>query len=655
MKLALRWLLVLFGIIAVLGIIFSLYSNFVIDYSLNNLEYALSVADRAPAIESPMAKKVYRELVSDMSIDETGRENPEIKNLVLLDAASVSISEAMERAGYQRAGVYLSEIVESKLFNRHVLLKWGDQIYRVAHRFSRRLLALKNYVLTTLGFKKQPRRQIDYSSVLLLTKAEEQEGLGRYREAGEYYRKYLKYYPWNPDRGFVLISLAYTHIRIHDYNGAQKILKQVLSELPGREEASIAEKLLKRISVIKDRKILIGQLQRAVAAREGTAESEIFKLKLALAHLSIYDYDQAEEILKDLKKSEDPRIGQKAVFYLAWLYKALEQYDVSATNFSDLLSRPGVHPELELGSRAELASLYYVQKEAQTAAGEYEELVVRTENHLSSLDVAQKAWRSLEESQRTQFYKSWKSVGELEQANINMFDLGNVSQAENHLERLQPVAPKLVSFQGLRQDILNASSVSLRDRAFDALRKGRVHSAFEMFQRNADLFPRDGWTLSGLGTVYLLLAEAELAEKYTAQGYRFKSDEYTASAFAYVKSFRQDPDSAVGLYNEALQRDKGYLPARYNLACVYLELKDYEKALEIFGDLHRQLSSRHKYLKAKILNNMGVALWGLGEEDSARAHFRQAKAASPNFFLADMNLKLINEGQEPGMVHDTDP
>lgn len=646
-----KWLLSALITLLGISILFSIYSQFVLDYSLTRLEYAMSVAERAPDISSPLVRDVYKKLVHDMAIEETGRADSNIKNLVLMDAASMSLGEGVERAGYRRANIYLSSIYGSELTKRNKIIQLLDKLIVEFRAIYRKILSLLGYLQTKL-FKRRPGpgMALEYSSILILTKAETAQKSGDLMRAAELYKRYLDFYPEQAESGFVMISLAYTQMRMGNLGTAEKLLKQVKRKYIGGEEAIIAHLLSERVANIRNRKKMIKDMVQLLQSADQEIIKNKLKMNLALAYLSIYEMDSAQELLEELSDVENAEISQKAQFYLGWLLKNSAQFEESIASFTALLNQSDIHPGIELGTRAELASLYYMKNESSKAMEFYREISSGVEKSLSSMEVASKTWDSLVETQRSLLYKGWTTISETEQASINFFDLGNPQNAEKNLAKLSALGSNDANVFELRKGLTQATELSLRDRGFDALRKGRIHTAYEMFQRNAELFPRDGWTMSGLATTYLLMADMEFAHKYAAQGYRFKADEYTASVLAYVKAFLGDSAASIGFYNEAVQRNSDYIPALFNLGCMYLEVQEYAKALKFFEELLVNLSDNKEYLRAKILNNIGYAYWHLGDPERAISRIQEAFDLVPDMLTVRDNIVQIKYRQEPAMI-----
>lgn len=65
MKGLFRWFGVLAGLILAVILCFTLYSHFLVDYSLESLEFALSATEKSPLETSKVTTRVYQNLVKD--------------------------------------------------------------------------------------------------------------------------------------------------------------------------------------------------------------------------------------------------------------------------------------------------------------------------------------------------------------------------------------------------------------------------------------------------------------------------------------------------------------------------------------------------------------------------------------------------------------
>lgn len=630
----LRWISIIAAIVCAVSLAYFLYATFLLDYNLVDLELALSVVKKGDAEnDSPLIHNVYRNIVQDLALQEVAKEQVDYKNLMMLEVASRSLTEVVERGGYAHARFLLHQVASSKFPARNKFLKIGDAIYGQIAKTYQALFSfsahLQKRILPKLPEIREP---FEYSSLLMLSQAYEKERAWQFDEAAHLYRKYLKNYPTKPDRAYAAIALAQVLIRQQKMGEAEKLLQEVQIAYGTTKEGEIAARLSKKIDFFKNRQLLIQKLLQLIPVHEGTPLGESLQLKLALAYLLTYRFSEAQDHLKKLEKSQEAAIRQKAKFYRGWIFKLNAQYDEGIEILLDLLDEPKLERELGLGLIAEVADIYYQKKDPVKALRFYKRLSQEAEDD----SLARKA-----------SVAAWIGLGELEQANINLFDLNDPAAAAANFNRLEEFFPGSRLLGDLTRELEEASRVNLRERAFRALKQRKVHLAFDLFQRNLIRQPKDAWTHSGLATCYVLFANLRDAAEYAVSGYDLGVDEYTAAVLGYVEGFLQRYEDSIGHYQESLGRDPKYIPARYNLACMFLKTNKHQMAYEMLILLENDFQNVRNVMHSKILNNLGCALWWLGSREQAVERFRASLVVTPGFLDAKKNLALVDVGRAP--------
>ncbi len=631
-----KWLVILGIAFVTLTAGFTLYANFLLDYSLDNLEQAVSAADRNNDASNPLLHSLYQNMTQDLAVEEAFRgKDASIEQLTLLDFASRSFGETGERIGNKRAGVYLNQMVERRKAQRHPALRLLDEIYYRLRKLYSILGSVVQYFQKKIARKeKVSTSATPYSSLFLLNQADQKQKTGQLPEAVELYRKFLDLYPDVQEKGFARIALANALIRSGELDEAQTHLLTVQKEYFGLEEERIAAAWLKKVSLLKERQALIESLKTAIESPGDPVNRANATLKLGLAYLSSYRFEEAVKILQDLSQnSPDVDARQKAGFYLAWAHKMNSQYSQSLEVLNKLLEDPALQGELALGLKAQQADLYHLQNDPQNAITSLGELKRSAASAPASGDVARQAWVSL---------------SDIEQGSIYLFDIGDQAKGRELLDLGSRTAG--VEIEGLTEQMTAESQGNAVDRAFQALKVGKVNAAYEIFEKHLKNDPRNPWLHSGLATVYLLFGETQLALNYAQRGHQLLSDAYTSSILAYVHSFRGDNQKAIDLYKSVIETTPDYIPAQFNVGCLYLDIGEYQNALDMFSQLEKNAGPREKYLHSKILNNMGLALWNLGRSDEARQQFESSMKFTPNFAVARQNLSLMASGQAPQMV-----
>lgn len=644
MKLFFRALFILALIILCVGGAFSLYAHFLMDYSLDRLTFAVDAThgeDVASQVPSPLAQKVYHSLVQDLTIEEASNEKLDYQNLVLLDLATRSLKEVDDRAGYARAKVYLNRLIENKKPGRSQALLVMDAVTRRVMEFYQSSYAFAKYSVERI-FDKGIVERVDlseYSSSLLLNQAEEKEKLGKLVEAAEDYRKYLKAYPERKEAGFVAISLANILLRQRNYDEARNVLGGIQNGVNVTEENKLAQKLLHKIDFLREKENSIATLNQELKNEKDAKNKEVIQMKLALAYLATYQLAKAESFFIELADSKDEELSEKSKFYLGWIYKLEDKHEKSIEVFSDLLENTKIQKDFELGLRAQLADAYYQAGDVDNSLVQFKVLSDKVQRKEASLEVGRPAM------------VSWISFSELEQVNMLYFDKNDIRQAKDRLRSLglATQGEDGFNFQDIEFKLEEASNVDLRDMAFRALLQKQIDSALSLFEKYLYRHPNDALTLTGLSTVYVLMGDLDTALDYARKAYHNEGGDYTVLMLGYILSLRGEYSEAVKRYKDVLDRSPDSVAGRFNLAYIYLRMKEYRTALKLLGDLEDSLGDGpgKKFVHSKTLNNMGYAYWGLGDRKKAEEYFRKSLTLTPDFAVAKKNLAMMNAGQVP--------
>jgi tetratricopeptide (TPR) repeat protein len=637
LKIILKWTVVFCVAILIMGLLFSAYANFFLDYSLQRLEVAMDAAGRDFNAVSPLSRDIYSKMVKDLAVEEATREKADYQNIALLELASRSLDEAIENSQMEKARFYLDQVLRSKLQERPAALRFTDGVF---HFFSERYLqavSFLDYLKARFpGTASGPGRVEEYSSILILNRAQEKLREAKTDEAVELYRKYLDLYPTQSERGFVTIALADVYIKQGRLEDAKKLLREVGREFAGREESVVAESILRRIGGIEKSTVMIDQIRNQLPEAREPAEEQVLKLKMAKAYLSARETDAARGILDELALSDRPEIRREARFYQAWSDKLESRFEQSAATFMDLLADPEVEEEMRLLLQTQLADVYYQQGEVRKSLAEYQAV-----SEKASQDTGLPA---------DAFGEIWVALSELEKAKIYKYNLGDMGGLGDQTRLLNELDVKFGTAGKLQEIVQGASSAGLRERAFYELENGRVHIALDLFEKDLLRHSSDAWTHSGLAIVYILLGDAERSMELARQGYDFGSDYYTASVLGYVHALLGRYEDAETYYQEAVGRNPDYLPVRFNLASLYLKMGKYREGIGLLARLERDLGPTQRLLRAKILNNIGYAYWQMGDMELSQAKFKESLSIMPTLSMAKNNLSLVTAGEVPQLV-----
>jgi len=631
-----KWAVITICVTGIFIYSFSVFGRYLIDYSLETLGFAMEITTTDFDETNFLERHIYQNVMEGLALEEASRGDADLQNLLLIETASQSLEDPSELAGFYRARVYLDRVMDKKKEAKD----WQSQLKRTLHRLYYRIqpfiASIVRYLQKRAGSRTEQVFQI--SDQLLLTQAQEREKAGEIGEAQKLYEQYLQLYGDRPDHGLVSIALANILIELNEWDKSEAILKPIRGDYLDRKEGRAAAVLLNRIRTLKKRRHEIEKYLSELPKYEGTAGGDTLHYKLGISYLALQKFDDAVKHFSAIQKIDNAKLRQRAQFYLGWLYKLKNERHKADGILKNLLSEENLEQELQLASRAELANLKMSSGDYQAAEFFYESIEKEVKQDTS----AEKG-----------ILKAWSGIAELENsiASVQMGKEPNVNKVLTHFEGLDLDKETRTR---LERQIQKTASQDLRMQAFNKLKEKKPDQAANLFKKFLLGSPKDGWANSGLGTCYLLLEDLDRAEQFAEEGYKNIHDAYTASVLAYIYSKQGRHKEAINLYRNAIMVKKDYETAQYNLMGEYLKAKDFKRAY----DLAQEMIDAFKYsanvqMRAKILNNLGVALWGMGRKSDAAEAFKEALLLHPKFTLAEENLREIQLGDAPTDVAET--
>ncbi len=624
MKKLFTGIFVICGLIVVLAISFIFYAQFALDYSLENLREALVLSSQTGTQESVsgLGSRAVSAGLESMVLEEISYKDADFQTVTLLEHASRSLGEAIQQSGYTQAGVYLAEVLKERVPRRNFALQVTDAVFHFLKNLLKSVQDVLGYALRRI--RKLPEEEpLAQTGVLILAEAEKMEKGWKLQEAERYYREFLDRYPDRVERGFVKISLAHILIKQQRLKEAKEILEGVQKGFLGGRESTIASNLIERIRAIQKHLNRIPELENWIKSSPNRFFTEEGGLELALSYLATYQIDLALSTLQQLSKAPDPRLRTKALFYQGWIRKWQGDLEQGMALFQMLRKEPGVDQQLAMATVAQIAETHYRKKEYKQAIATYEEL------------------------SRQAAGETWRSLAELEGVTLNVFGLGDLDAARKQFQNLETLFPTgSADLELLRKKFQEALDKGLRAEGFKELARGKVASALTLLENYLKKYPRDGTALSALASIDLIRGNLNEALLHAQRGFELERTEYTATVYGYVYEKMEKLDEASHYYDIALQIKPTYLTARFNRSWVYLKTVKYQEAEELLSELENDREGLVEIIQAKILNNHGCALWGLGRTEEALTRFREALKVSPDFTEAKQNLNLA-AGQRP--------
>jgi len=114
-------------------------------------------------------------------------------------------------------------------------------------------------------------------------------------------------------------------------------------------------------------------------------------------------------------------------------------------------------------------------------------------------------------------------------------------------------------------------------------------------------------------------------------------------AWARALALTGDRDSARELLERILRINPTYIPARYDLGVILMQL---DRVSQAVAEFEKVVGAEPAHAEAH--NNLGVLLHSLGDTDRARGHYTRCLEANPNFIAARYNLGTLL--QETGEI-----
>ncbi|HLD69634.1 MAG TPA: hypothetical protein VJA17_02615, partial [Candidatus Omnitrophota bacterium] len=192
MPLIIRTFVIAVGLLLLIAGFFVVYSYFLLDYSLESLEFALITSHNESRSNRVGSFSLNQAMVQDMALEEIAREEMDLKNLVLMELASRSLKQGMEAANFSRAKFYIQEVAQKQETKRSGSLNRLDSLHRGMRQALQFVMGRFREIQGQYLHPSAAGSGEDVSSFLVLGQAEEKIKNWQMDEAADLYRKYLK-------------------------------------------------------------------------------------------------------------------------------------------------------------------------------------------------------------------------------------------------------------------------------------------------------------------------------------------------------------------------------------------------------------------------------------------------------------------------------
>lgn len=158
------------------------------------------------------------------------------------------------------------------------------------------------------------------------------------------------------------------------------------------------------------------------------------------------------------------------------------------------------------------------------------------------------------------------------------------------------------------------------------MQMGRHKESAYYYTRSVELNPDFAMAYANRGTLYLTLGEAKAAIADFQRALALEPNNHmTHNSYASARRINNDPAGAVESCLKSIAINPEYSPAYLNCGHAYLELKKYEKAIEMFS----QALLKGTPHAAEAFACRGKAKAALGDEVGAEQDRADAEKRSP--------------------------
>ncbi len=605
---------------------FNLFALKFVDYSIESIALAKGMTTGDPEEKSLIERHVYEGFLHDMALEEGYQLESDYSNFVLIESAINALKNPQHFASDARSKIYIEKMIKNK-FERDGTYKNVRLVFYSFVRFIKKNSYQAYKYLRDSLFPKTKKGHL-FSGEDLLYKAMELEKSSQFEEAKKYYYQYFETYSSQPKWGYAGLALAKILISEGEWGEAESLLTSVNFEYKGNE-ADLAENLINRLTIIKERISEAGRLEKDLTHFEGHPDWFLKKYRIALTYLSAHDFESAELHLGELISRPNVEYGNKAKYFLGWIYKLRNQLQKSLEIHEELLGVKEIQDSLNIAIHAGLADTYYTLGEYQSALNHYNSLI-------------EKVSTASEETKAS--IKDIVDLAKVEQAVIYV-QTGDSEKLKQAMKGLSGLGFSVGRISNLTKGLLDHyKMLNERDKAFIKLKQQKNKEAEFLFQNHDTLHPGDAWTQSGIATIKARERDLESAIKYAEEGYRLKPDEYTTALLAYVYTHKGSNKEAIQLYKEALDKKPGYFVAEYNLYASYLKAEEYSAAQEGYQKLFNLFKNiDDEYIKVQILNNLAIAEWYMGNRQKAIRLLGDAISLVPDYETTRSNLAMFQD------------
>jgi len=585
-------------VILAVAVFFYLYNTYLVDKSLEDIEFALAETTRAESLGDVEGLDM---LVQSILLKEVAPGELEFENLANLELAQDIISKGDSVRQLKDARFMLKEVAKNKRNKRFVLFNMLDKL-NVA------LANIRGGLLYTLGSLSVRHKFFIEPDEEALEVARKLEREGNIEEAIKQYEQTLELVPQY--QGRARLDLAIVYQKTGKFEKARYICAKIVQADSKSREGRIAARImneLKEIKSLQSRKKVLTQEVLKVASEQ---QLQALYYELGAVNTSLLDFEAATEAYrKSYEVDETAEIASKAKFNLAWALKMQGESQESQKVFQEIIEE---YP----GTPVERDSRYWIAASLRDQG--------KFEKSIESFEEISQDFQGSKIAVLADFNTGYSYLYGLKDPEAAKAVFAKIGRQYSGME-----ITSHVKF-GLLPEI---GSVH-REQGFKYVLQGSWDRAIDEFNKAIYYDSEDARSYSGMGAAKALKDDWRDAMEKAKTGVDLApGDEFTHANLGYVHILQEEYEEALEEYKQAVFINPRYVEALYNLGWLFEKLKDYNNAI-----LYYKKTIKYKPNFARGHNNLGTAYWKRGFYEKAADEFKKAIEIDRNYAQAHFNL-----------------
>jgi len=582
------------------------YNRFLVDKSLGILEQSLQQVSYS---QTAGDVKNVRFFLDQLLVAELSEDNLDPRRLGGLDFSQSIAAEAKSFKDLRDVKLVLEDVTKDRQDDRKAWQRFIDKILSVVQGYfglSGKVAAPKKSFRSGRAFTEEEKaiyeraRKLDEAWDLAAAINLYEELMPQLREARDL-----------PD---VQFDLAYAYIKTQRYAKASSLLERLRAKHEGFRDGEVAAALTVTVERLEALKQELQALTIKIDQTTEPVELQRLLFKAGMAYYQVYDLEKAEGMFQSaVDIRPDNQRAVKSLFYLGITYKFHNKLDEARATFKRVVEG---YPKSEFAiySRYQLADTLFKAGDFEQAAEEFHEIAqLYPDSEIATMAEFRAGY--------TYYHK-----------------VGDPVKAQRSFARLEKNPKKRDVYVLYSKYEVSPNVISnLRVVGYLFLEKRLFQEARNAFEQAVINTPEDAWAHSGLAIVKAIAGENEVSIHHAMTATALEPNEFTLAVLGYVHHLNADHQEAIKNYRKALLLNRDNASVLYNLATLFEQREDYEKAIVAY---HQVLELLEEHDTAEVCEGLARSYWEIGKQTKALEFFKKVVALKEDSVSAHFNLGM---------------